>query len=433
MDQETKVLLIHVANTAKKGPRINLIPMGTFFIADFLKNKGIKTQIIHENLEKQLDNNFSIIKHIKKFNPTICCISINWHQQSTSTIKKILEIKESFPSLKIVTGGFTASYFAEKLLREFPSIDYVIRGDAETPLYKLAKNTDPKTIPNLIWRNNKKKVITNKKTYQISNSILRNASFTNFKLLKNYQTYFEMRMNTESENNEGIFYFSAGRGCNGNCLYCAGGRLAQQKFNNRNSVFYYPIPFIISELKNLRKYKINTWNSCFDPNPYSDFYIKLFKEIRRNKIKLTHHFDCFGLPNKKFIDDFKATFSQKSALNLSPETGSETLRKKIKSFYYTNTNLLETITYIVKQKMNCSVYFSTNQPFETLADQKKTQQLLKEIQKISPKIEIYNQKIDLEPGSIHFENQTKLFTNSFFSSNFSPKVTNSSSLKVSKA
>lgn len=402
MAKKTQVLILHIKNHTNKGPEINLIPMGTFFIADFLNNKSIKTQIIHETIEKDLNKKFPLTAYIKKINPQFCCIPINWHQQMASAIKITREIKNNFPNIKIVTGGFTASYFAEKILKEYPFFDFAIRGDAELPLYKLIKSNPLPTIPNLIWRKNSK-IITNKLTYQITPTDLNKASFTNFKLLKNYKEYLKTRMNSHSSKNENIFYFSAGRGCNGNCLNCAGGRLAQQKFNNRKTVIIYPIPFVIAQLKNLKKYNINTWISCFDPNPYSDYYIKLFREIRRNKINLTHHFDCFGLPSEEFIDEFKTTFKSESALNISPETGSERLRKKIKSFFYTNKELLKTVDYIISKDIHCSIYFSNIQSLKPTAyDSIQTKKLIKNLRNISPEIKIYNQKVDLEPGSLLF-------------------------------
>ena len=388
------------------------MPIGMLGIADFLYRNHINTEIIHEKLEKILNKNFSLEKYVKEQNVNICCFDLNWHQQSKNVIDTVKRLKKSSSNIKIIIGGFTASRFAKEIVKKFKDIDYVIKGDAELPLLMLCKSMlgmkkiNLNKIPNLVYRNDNH-VIENKIRHQAGTNILGKISYANFGLIKNSDSYLRLRKDSEDLKKEKCIYFSAGRGCSETCLFCGGSRYGQQKYNNRPLVKFIPVNSTIKSLQKFSEQGIKIWNSCFDPNPNLNYYSHLFKKIREKNIKLTHYFDCFSLPSEKFIDDFKKTFTNDSCLNISPETGSESLRKHIRSFFYTNEELLLRLGHIAKLDIRTSVYFSTGLPFETKKDVKTTINLIKILRKRFPKIIIYVNPIDLEPGSIIFDHQNR--------------------------
>jgi radical SAM superfamily enzyme YgiQ (UPF0313 family) len=409
--KKTEVLLVHLARDSKIVPLVNLLAMGLLPIAQLLNSNGISAKIIHENLERQLDSEFSLIKYLKTESIKICCFSLQWHQQAKKVMDLVGLIRREIPNIVIVLGGFTASVFAQEIMEKFGDVDYVIKGDGERPLLLLSQfllhkeSIQLEEIPNLFFRSTAGKSIENKKQFQATTKDIEKASFTNFKLVKNGDTYLRLKMNSPKLNDDKTFYFSTGRGCNAHCLYCAGSKLSQKKYSNRPKVEIFSNRFVIQELKTLKKYGIKYWNSCFDPVPNSDYYPELFREIRKNKIKIHHYFDCFSLPTREFVDEFKKTFGKESSLNISPETGSDKLRARLRSFRYKTSELMESLDYINKRKLNCSVYFSTGLPFETKADFEETKELIRVIKNRFPNFKIYIGVIDLEPGSTLFDNQ----------------------------
>ncbi len=411
--RKLEVLLIHLPRKSKIIPRITLMPMGIFAIADYLDSNGTPVQIIHEGLEKQINPKFSLLRYVRKNNIHICAFALHWHQQARRVIQMARKLKAKIPQMTIIIGGVTASIFADEILEKHPEIDFVIKGDSEIPMHQLctALQADKldilPTIPNLMWRSAKGEIQKND-DYQLDNTQVREISFTNFKLLKNYRRYLSFRHNQPLICGQKAFSFSAGRGCNAGCPYCAGSRRAEQKYYNRTKVQLFPHGYVIRQLEGMIQNGVHTWNSCFDPDPKSDYYIKLFREIRKKDLTITHFFDCFGLPTKQFLDEFRKTFTKKSAINISPETGSDELRKKIRTFYYTNKELLEILAYIIRQRMNCSVYFSTGLPFEKKEDLLQSFKLIDTIRNKFPKVRIYSGVIDLEPGSALFDYQSRL-------------------------
>lgn len=404
-----KVLLVHLARRSKVIPLINLMPMGMLSLAKTLNSNGIPTKIIHENLEKKLKKTFSLSRYIEINQIKICCFSLHWHQQASRVISMAQKLKAKNPNIKIILGGFTASRFAQEILQNHPEIDFIIKGDAEKPLLFLcqkilAKKTTFSKIPNLIYKQGKR-VVESKDKYQSIGQEINKTSFSDFNLLRNHDSYLRLRMNETNLNKEKSIYFSAGRGCSGHCVYCAGAKLPQKIYSNRAQVVFFPHEYVIHQLKGFIKHGIKYWNSCFDPEPKSNYYLELFPKIRQAKIKINHHFDCFGLPTKQFALEFKKTFGPDSALNISPETGADNLRNRIKSFSYNNKQLLDILNYLKQINLNCSLYFSTGLPHETSADLLQTIKFIHIVRNKYSKVKIFVGIIDLEPGSTLFENQ----------------------------
>ena len=125
-DNEMDFLFIHPVG--KNNP-VYLLPLGWTALADYLQQHDIK--------------------HLG--------FAIHWHNQSYTAVKTIRRIKKSFPHITITVGGFTASFFAEQIMKEHREIDFIIKGDSEVPLVNLldtllAGKNDFSQLSNLVWR-----------------------------------------------------------------------------------------------------------------------------------------------------------------------------------------------------------------------------------------------------------------------------------------
>jgi len=114
-------------------------------------------------------------------------------------------------------------------------------------------------------------------------------------------------------------------------------------------------------------------------------------------------FECWGLPTKRFIDTFKDTFLEESILVISPETGSEEIRRLNKGFFYTNKELIETMEYISRNKLKMELYFTSGLPFERKVNFFEAISLIKYLRsRFDFKLSAH--PIELEPGSPIFLN-----------------------------
>lgn len=142
-------------------------------------------------MEWVLDHDFSILNYLKGREVKVIAIPLHWHHQSYDSIELTRRVKETYPKVYLVLGGYTASYFDKKILKEFEFIDGIIRGDGERPISSLVRAvTRKKTfeqVPNLTWRQGNK-IVRNKLSYVAAQEDLDQLSFTDFRLLKNYQT-----------------------------------------------------------------------------------------------------------------------------------------------------------------------------------------------------------------------------------------------------
>ncbi|MDR0859804.1 MAG: cobalamin-dependent protein [Candidatus Peribacteria bacterium] len=196
-----------------------------------------------------------MIAYLKQFQVPLLGISLHRHQQAFDTIKTIQEVKKALPDLKIVLGGKTATFFAQEILEEYPEIDFVITGDGEFPLLQLSNYLsneieDISIIPNLVYRDERNAIIKNFAHFEITPENYQEFSFSDISLVKNSEKYLKIRQDSLSEKRENV-YFSCGRGCSGNCVFCAGSRVSEQKYAIRTAPFFYDIPYVINELKKL--------------------------------------------------------------------------------------------------------------------------------------------------------------------------------------
>ena len=79
-------------------------------------------------------------------------------------------IKKFHPKTPVIFGGLSATYYHEEILREYPCVDFVVRGDStEKPvlqlLHALKGKRYFKDIPNLSWRDETNQIQVNPLTH----------------------------------------------------------------------------------------------------------------------------------------------------------------------------------------------------------------------------------------------------------------------------
>ncbi len=398
---------------------INLLPSGLLALADLLHREKVSTEVVHLGVERIEDPTFSILDYIQEKSPRMVAFDLHWHHQSFDVMEIIHQVKEAFPSIFIVLGGYTASFFHEEIMKNFSTVDGIIRGEAETPLLDLAgvliqggKNLF--SIPNLTWRR-KGRVLMNPLSYVATEEDLNRLSFTNFPLLKNHSTYIHCL--SQSDYVEGVsrgrkpwthssksptYHLPVGRGCPVQCTWCGGGHLAQKAITGRREVVFRGIPEVIRTITDALSFGYKVFHFCFDPYPQNpDYYLRLFTRLREEKIEMECYFESFGLPTADFIHSFKETFpGPGSLIALSPDVGSTRSRKIHKGYAYTNQALQRCLDQMKRQRVNCDLYFTIGVPFEKKEDIDRTVQFQRELKGQYSNIKgIRTFTVEIEPGS----------------------------------
>lgn len=415
-----KVLLLHIPQITSTKREIMVMPMGMFSIADYLNKNDIYTRILHLGIQKEIEKNFDIIGFIKENNYRIICVDIHWIKQTKQTIEYIKLIKQNIPDSIIITGGITATYFANELLKYIPEIDFVIRGEGEYPLLKLLKSLNNRKlqseslfdIPNLSFRHNNK-IYHNKKSFFTDSKFYNNISHSNFKLLYNYPYYFNQMLYADfditkplgvRDSYKNVFFYNPGKGCPYQCIYCGSFFYKNKYLKHSKKYYFFNINKAINDINNATNYGIDTLRVSFDPEPRREYYRKLFSYLPKKRLRLI--FDCFTLPNKPFVESIAEYFRNDSVIVLSIETGSNLIRKKIKRPYFTNDELIECVEVLLRYRLNIHVFLSFGLPFETIGNYEDTLKLVNRLKNYK-NIGITMCPITIDIGSQIYEHPSK--------------------------
>ncbi|MEQ8225720.1 MAG: radical SAM protein [Candidatus Eremiobacterota bacterium] len=399
-------LFLHIPKTTEKNSTILIMPMGIIALCDRLFKEGIRAKILNPVISKIENPDFSFIKYLKHTETKIACISLHWHPTSYNVMETVKEIKNHIPSIYTVLGGFTATFFHEEIMKYFPDVDFIIRGDSEIPLSELSetltgrKNVEFKDIPNLTWREGNN-ITVNPQSYRINQEIFDNLYYGNLDLIydrnlnlkgmwtvDNSMTKREAYKAIAFSGNKKYFFYNPGRGCPVNCSFCGGGSTGHNILNGRDCVIYKSHDSVLRDIKGALNFHITNLYICFDPWPSStDYYIELFEKIKKDNIEININFESWQLPEKSFIDSFKRNLLPDSEIILSPDTGSDRVRKYNKGYYYSTDELIETVDYMHSRSINTSLYFTAGLPGETMEDVYETKTLITYLRKN------YNSKI----------------------------------------
>jgi radical SAM superfamily enzyme YgiQ (UPF0313 family) len=244
---------------------------------------------------------------------------------------------------------------------------------------------------------------------------LNRLSFNNFPLLKNYFTYiryigqpFYVKGVSKKKNfwmyslKSPIYHLTLGRGCPVQCTWCSGNIPSQMTITGRKKVTLRGIEEVLQTIQGALSYGYETFHICFDPSPQNpEYFLKLFSRIREEGVKMECFFESFGLPASDFIKSFRETFpGPKSLIALSPDVGTDRLRKIHKGHAYTNQALMDCLDQLEKHRVFCDVFFTVGVPFETAEDVRQTLQLQKKIRDRYSNVRgIRTFTIEMEPGS----------------------------------
>ena len=398
---------------------INFLPMGMLGLVDFLNRQNIPSQIVHLGVEWIADHHFSVLDYIRDKKPRIVAFDLHWHHQSFDVMEVAKKVKAAFPTVQVVLGGFTASFYHEEIMRNFDAVDGIIRGEAEVPLLKLATallqgKEDLFSVPNLTWRR-KGRILVNPLSYVASEKDLNRLSFTNFPLLKNYPIYiryvgqpFYVKGVSKEKNfwmyslKSPLYHLTVGRGCPAQCTWCSGNISSQETVTGRKEVTFRGVEEVLQSIKEAVSYGYETFHICFDPYPKEpNHFLALFSRIREEKVRMECFFESFGLPTIDFIRSFKETFpGPKSMIALSPDVGSDRVRRIHKGHPYSNQALMDCLDRLKEHGVFCDLFFTLGVPYENEESLQQTIQLQRKIRDHYSNVRgIRTFTIEMEPGS----------------------------------
>ena len=353
------------------------MPVGVIALANLLRQQGLAVRGINYPAELRRDRRFRLGSWIRaQKGVRLVMIDLHWYEHAYGAISVARACRQALPGARILLGGITASLYAAEILRSFPEVDFIIRGDAEQPLQALtaellpapAPEPDLSSIPNLSYRLNGQ-VMENELSYCATSADLDALNFVDLDFLEHADWYgalqFEPTSLTRSMANPRGHWLSSGRGCLFDCSFCGGGRESHRIFAGREKITLRSVERVVEDIQRLAEKGIDQVSLTLDPAILGPEYWKpLFARLRSQGVRVGINNEHFQLPSPEFVKDFAQTVDiSRSELALSLLSGSKKVRQ-LNGKFYSNERLNRILSLLKEHQVPLFIYFSLNLPGE---------------------------------------------------------------------
>lgn len=130
-------------------------PLGLLYLAAILKAEGVEVSVLDQPLlGLTMDQTVEWIVREKPDVVGFSTLASSGHAAALISGK----VKEKLPNVTTVFGNHYATFNAERILKKYPQVDIIIRGEGEKAVPELAKclrkSGDMKTVRGITYRNN---------------------------------------------------------------------------------------------------------------------------------------------------------------------------------------------------------------------------------------------------------------------------------------
>jgi len=352
--------------------RLTRVPQGLLSIGTVLDAAGYTVKIIDCRLHLNNLENY-LREHIKATRLFVGISVLTMQIQSALGISKLT--RRFNPDLPVVWGGYHPTLYPEQTVRD-ELVDFVVVGEGEEPLLKLASS-----LENSSWNtknnrnNNNNKILGAKRPFEINS-----LPTPNYELLET-EAYLTKRSYNPERDVRGIEY-TGSRGCCYNCAFCVNGCIPQKRvWRGKN-------PEKIYEDLTYLKQKYGLEYVFFEEElPFLD---------RKRALKLCDYMeklDLFWYANIR-VDiaaenpdllrrAYEAGWRETS---VGAESGSNRILQMLRKGI-TAEQTLKVAETLNELGVYCLYSFMTDLPSETLKDRNATWRLMRQLRRIHPKSE----------------------------------------------
>jgi anaerobic magnesium-protoporphyrin IX monomethyl ester cyclase len=135
-------------------------PLGLLYIAASInERRGDEVKVVDAFCRGMQGDD--LVKEVLATRPDVLGMNCSTHT-FLDTVKALAKISESAPDTLIVLGGYHATFTAKRILRTYPFIDYVIKGEAERSfvdlLNALEEGRSPSNVDGIVYLDGKELV-----------------------------------------------------------------------------------------------------------------------------------------------------------------------------------------------------------------------------------------------------------------------------------
>ncbi len=134
-----------------------MYPIGFLAILSYLNSRGYRVRIDNVALKMLGSRKYNFNEELLKLDTDYVGIDLHWLPHVHGAINLARIIKEERPDIKVMFGGFSATYYAKEIISNVKDVDLVIRGDTtEQPMEMVLAGKKLENVPNAIYRDNGK-------------------------------------------------------------------------------------------------------------------------------------------------------------------------------------------------------------------------------------------------------------------------------------
>lgn len=336
------------------------VPIGMVSLAEYQDRHGFKVMIDNIGDRMVTVPDFDVEQHIRNMSPSVLAIGLHFQQHAQGAIEIARLCKRFHPHTPVILGGLTATCFHREIVEKFECVDAVIRGEAEKALLQFLKSYE-KTgritdTPNLTYRDEKGEIRTT--SMLEASSDLDEFEFTRFDLVEPRTAIYP----TDSVHRWSL---EICRGCIYNCSICGGSKYTYQTYLGMKKPAFRSPRRIVSDIKRLNDQGIRFIGLFQDMRMagrsyWEELLILLKKEqpvIERLSL------DLLVPADEEFISAV-AGIGKPVIFHLCPDTGSETVRRRL-GRHYSNDAIRETMRTCHRCGIPVTNFFSVGLADET--------------------------------------------------------------------
>ncbi|MFA6032816.1 MAG: radical SAM protein [Myxococcota bacterium] len=380
----SRALFIHVPRITGERREIMVMPQGLIPLASICEDAGVTTRVIHAGLAG-LDDARSLAALVGKYEPGLIFLPVHWHQQAGATVEAVSLLSKKLPGVPMVAGGLAASVFAGELMGLAPGLAAVIRGDGEAAVSRIARflardaQVDWAKVPNAVWRGRDGVVHDNGITFVLSRRGASKLRHARFDLMIHPGEYIGAGMSADFYGP--AFHYSPGRGCTYGCSFCGGSRISQTTVTGRSGYFFYGAGKVIRDLLEARSFGLESWRVSFDPGRRRDEWLRLARAINREGMRWRMVFDAWSPPSQGLTPALASIAMPGSVVVLSPETGNQRLRMRLKGPFHSDADYEAAAEEAVRHGFGVHLFVSAGLPGEKIRDVELTAAMVRKFRK----------------------------------------------------
>lgn len=321
-----------ISDVIPSTPIFEMYPLGFVSLVAYLEEHGYHSRIINLAVKMLRDPKLDVEALIKGLNPLAFGIDLHWLVHAAGALDVAALIKEIHPNTPIILGGLSATYYHREIVRDFPQVDYILRGDStEEPLLRLLehieRDEEPKRVENLTWRNADGRKRVNPLTYVPESLDELALDYGVMVRLVLRHRDLEGNLPYEGFMDYPLTALLTCKGCLYNCVTCGGSRYAYRCFFGRGEPAFKSPERLVEEMAVVADYFSSPIFLLGDLRQGGQRYVEgVLDGIRREGIDNTIILELFTPSSRGYLQKI-AKRCNSYTLEISPESHDDKIRR----------------------------------------------------------------------------------------------------------